>query len=233
MKTRRNILSVVLPLLVSASVASAQTLAQWTFETSPPADLNNSTTILGLAADIGTGTASGFHASAATDYSTPAGNGSDNSLSANTWAVNDYYQFTLSTVGYSGIGVSFDTTGSATGPRDFNLAYSTDGSVFTTFASYAVLLNGAPNLSWSTANGYQSAYTSSFDLSSITGLDNAASVYFRLVNTSTTAINGSPVGTGGSSRVDNFAVYVVPVPEPTSAVVLGLGLLALMVRRRN
>ncbi len=232
MKTCRNLLSVVLPLFISASAASAQTLAQWTFDINTPADLVNSTTIAGLPADVGTGTASGTHASAATDWTTPAGNGSDNSLSANTWAVGDYYQFSLSTAGYSGLGVSFDATGSGTGPRDFSFAYSTDGLVFTDFANYTVLLNGAPNLSWSTANGNQSAYTTTFDLSSITALDNAASVYFRLVNTSTVSINEAVVGTGGTSRVDNFAVYVVP--EPASAALIGLGLLALIsARRRN
>jgi len=176
--------------------------------------------------------ASGAHASAATDWTTPAGNGSDNSLSANTWAIGDYYQFTLSTVGYSGIGVSFDTTGSGTGPRDFSFSYSTDGLSFTDFANYTVLLNGAPNLSWSTSNGYQSAYTTTFDLSSITALNNEATVYFRLVNTSAVAINEGVVGTGGTSRVDNFSVSVVP--EPASATLIGLGLLALIsTRRRN
>lgn len=226
MKTCRNLLSVALPLFISASVASAQTLAQWTFEVNTPADLANSTTILGLAADVGTGTASGVHANSATDWTTPAGNGSTNSLSANTWEVGDYFQFTLSTVGYSGIGVSFDQTGSSTGPRDFNLSYSTDGSSFTAFGTYS-LING----SWSVSTPTLLPTSYSFDLSSITALDNAASVYFRLIDTSTTSISGSTVGTGGTGRIDNFTVYVVP--EPASGALIGLGLLALVSRRRR
>ena len=230
MKTCRNLLAVAVLSAISLSNLEAQ-LAKWTFETSPPADLANSTTIGGILADIGAGTASGLHASSATDWTTPAGNGSDNSLSGNTWAVNDYYQFSLSTIGYSGITVSFDQTGSGTGPKDFSFAYSTDGSVFTSFANYVVLNNGTPNLAWSTANGQQSAYNSTFDLSTVTALDNAATVYFRLVNTSTASIGGATVGAGGTSRVDNFTVSVVP--EPASATLLGLGFAALLIRRRS
>src|SRR6478609_7338936 len=84
--------------LCIGQIASADTLARWTFEVSPPADLNNSTTISGLNADIGLGAASAFHADVATDWTTPAGNGSANSLSANTWATGDYFQFSLSSL---------------------------------------------------------------------------------------------------------------------------------------
>lgn len=79
-------------------------IAKWTFETSPPADLFDSATIGSIAADEGTGTALGSHASAATDWTTPSGNGSANSLSSNTWAVGDYCQFSLETTGYSSQG---------------------------------------------------------------------------------------------------------------------------------
>src|SRR5688500_13417747 len=92
---------------VLIQTASAATLAQWTFELSPPADLANSTSISGIAADVGSGTALGLHASTNTDWSTPSGNGSTNSLSANTWEVGDYFQFTLSTSGYQNIMLSF------------------------------------------------------------------------------------------------------------------------------
>jgi hypothetical protein len=64
-------------------------------------------------------------------------------------------------------------------------------------------------------------------------VDNQASVWFELIDTSTTSANGGTVGTGGTDRVDNFDVYVVP--EPTSLSLLGgFGLLAwTLIRRRK
>jgi hypothetical protein len=168
--------------------ASADVLAQWTFELNPPADATDTAAISGILADIGAGTGSALHASAATDWTTPAGNGSVNSLSANTWAIGDYFQFSLSTVDYTGLGLSFDQVSSGTGPRDFYLAYSTDGSAFTQFGSgYMVLANTAPN-NWSSGTPILTT-TYTFDLSAITALDNAGTVYFRLVNSSTVSAN--------------------------------------------
>jgi hypothetical protein len=225
---RMKTLSRILGLLVLAAVtsASAQTIAQWTFETSVPATAGP------LSPEVGTGSALGFHAGVSV-YSNPAGNGSAESWSSTVWAIGDYYQFSLSTVGYSGIGLSFDQTSSNTGPRDYDLTYSTDGVTFNPIASYVVLANGAaPNASWNNLT-YQSAYTLSYDLSAIPAVNNAASLTFRLVNTSTVSANGGVVATGGTDRVDNFTVAVVP--EPTGLLALGgLMLIAgrkLMVKR--
>lgn len=206
------------------SSASAQTIAQWTFETSPPADLNNSATISGILADVGTGTASGFHADATTDWSTPVGNGSVNSLSANTWGIGDYFEFNLGTVGYSGIGVSWDQTSSSGGPRDFTLQYSTDGINYTDFASYLVRNNASPAWTSSTASAL---YSYAFDLSAVPVLDNAANVSFRLIDVSNVSSSGGTVAASGTDRVDNFTVYAVP--EPSGLATIG-GLMLLVCR---
>jgi hypothetical protein len=224
MKTCKSFTAIAAALLTTTSLLSAQTIAKWTFETSVPATAGPH------AAEVGSGSALGFHAGA-TVYSNPAGNGSAESFSSTLWAIGDYYQFSLSTVGYSGIGVSFDQTSSSTGPRDFDLTYSTDGFSFSALASYDVLLNGAPNLSWSSTTN-QVAYSFSYDLSSVTALDNASTVIFRLVNTSAVAINGGGVATGGTSRVDNFSVSVVPEPTVVS-LIGGLGLALFIGRQRN
>lgn len=213
--------------LAAVLPAHADTLAQWTFETSVP------TTAGPVAPEVGSGSASGFHA-AASAYSNPVGNGSAESYSSTNWQVGDYYQFVFSTLGFSGLAVSFDQTSSGTGPRDFNLTYSTDGSSFTPFQSYIVLANAAPNPTWSSVT-YQPIYTLSFDLSAITALDDQASVYIRMVQTSTVSANGGLVASGGTNRVDNFLAVGSPVPEPGSLALLlaGTAVVGFVARRQR
>jgi len=216
--------------LALALPAQAFTLAQWTFENAIP-DLNNSITSPSVSATSGTGTALGVHASGATDWSTPVGNGSANSFSSNTWAVNDYYEFSFSTVAYKSLMLSFDQTSSGTGPRDFTLAYSTNGASFTNFANYQVLQNSAP--AWTGAT-YAPAYNLTLNLSGVTALDNQTSVFVRLFNASSVSTSGGTVGTGGTNRIDNFTVTVTAVPEPgTYALLLaGLAVIGFVARRR-
>ncbi len=212
--------------------AHSQTIALWTFETltlTPSSPLTNSTSISNVPAEVGVGTASGVHATAAT-FSTPVGNGSTKSLSANGWSVGDYWQFQTSTLGFTGITVSYDQTSSTTGPGIAAFQYSTDGTSFTQVGlTYTVLPNSSPN-AWNSTTA-SSLFHYSYDLSTISALDNTSLVYFRIVDSSTTSANGGTVGTAGSDRVDNFTVAV---PEPTTLSLFGgFGLLYLFLRRRK
>jgi len=214
-------------LTISTAPAFAGAITEWTFETTSAGIAGTSNHIDNIAAEVGTGIASGVHAGAGTVWSSPAGNFSSHSFSSTLWAVGDYYQFQTSTIGFSGIAVVWDQTGSSTGPRDFALSYSLDGNTYTTVSpGYSVLQNGlAPNPSWGAATG-SSAYTLGYDLSAITTLDNASSVFFRLTDTDTTSVSGGTVGTGGTDRIDNFTVQTAPVPEPSAAALGILGGLA-------
>ena len=215
--------------LAVSSAASAAIVAGWTMTTAIPAATTGSNYAYG-AADTGDATAgtslTGFHALAATTWSSPSGNGSQYSLSANNWSVGDYYQVSVSTVGYSDIYLAWDQTRSSTGPSSFRVDMSTDGTNFSTIlASYTVIqagLTGTGTLAWSVANGVQTAFTTT--IASIAGADNQASLTFRFVNLSTVAI-------GGTNRIDNIVVSSGPIPAPGAIALLGLAGLASRRRR--
>ena len=204
-------------------------IAQWTFEVNTPADLTDSSGITGIAADVGNGTASGFHASSATDWTTPAGNGSANSLNANNWAVGDYFQFRVSTLGYQGITVSWDQAGSSTGPRDFVLQYSIDGTSFTQVgSSYQASLSD-----W-VAGTFHAGFTFSPSLTGIeSAIANQPNVYFRLTDNSTTSIGGGTVAGGGTERVDNFTVSGNALPESSPGLLGWICILAMLLCSRR
>lgn len=181
----------------------AATLAEWTFESPLPADAPNvSVYPNNVGPSTGAGNAGGFHASAATDWTTPAGNGSTDSFSSNEWAIGDYYQFQLSTVGFDTIQVSWDQTRSGTGPGTFDLAYSVDGTNFSIFADNYVV----NAVTWSSGTAVTGS-SFAFDLSGIAAINNQSTLLFRLV------ADAAPSAAGGTSRVDNFKIIgSVPVP---------------------
>jgi hypothetical protein len=220
--------------VVSTLSSFGDTLAQWTFESNttgnylPGTGTTTSNYFAEAGLQAGTAAATGLHAGAAT-YSSPTGNGSAKSLSVNTWAVGDYWQIALNTTGYSGLSLSYDQTGSSTGPRDFVLSYSLNGTSFTTIGStYTVALN-----TW-TAGTPLTGFTQTYDLGSITDINDASSVYFRITDVDTTSVGGATVATGGTDRIDNVMVFTTPVPEPSSAVfgILG-GVVGLIWWRRR
>lgn len=215
--------------------AQGAVFLQWTFE-----GISTSTTASSVgpfSADFNPGAisnaAKGFHTAATSVWSAPSGNGSAHSLSANTWSSSpgDYFEFDLDSTGQTGLTLSFDAVGSATGPRDFKVQYSLDpthiDSSFVDLPSGTYSLTSSPSWS-STAASTSAAEHFSFDLSSLSGVTG-----IRLVDTGTTAINGSTVGTGGTSRVDNVTFSNdTPTPEPGTVGVLAAGAAFLLGRRR-
>lgn len=199
---------------LSISAYSQNIIARWNFEVLDFASTAGSTftpTAGTVVADSGaqvTGSAfSALHASAATVWSTPAGNGSANSASSTAWAAGDYWQFQVNTTGYNGIFITFDQQSSNTGPKSFIVQYSTNGTNFTDVPSN--ITNSTfdiANDSWN-ATTYRPVSTRSLDLTSITALNNAPAVYFRIaVASGSLAVNNSAIATGGTSRIDNFIV---------------------------
>jgi len=230
MKLKKFIPCLATVLLAASAAYSQTTIAKWTFETltisagSSYTNWSNGRSITNVLPEIGSGNLSGYHfgfnPTAAGSFATVTGNGSTKALTYSGWTNNpgDYYQFAVSTIGFTNIGFSFDALGSGTGPRDFAVQYSTDGVNFTQFSTYQVL----SALSW-TASTVQPATSYTNDLSSITSLANASTVYIRLVDLDNTSISGGTVGSGGTSRIDNVNVFgTVPgapniITQPLSA----------------
>jgi hypothetical protein len=218
----KSILLTLTAIAATALSAQAQTtIANWTFEPDPlPTNVTNAA-IGPFSPAVGSGSVTGLHASNNTAWSSPAGNGSSNSLSVNSWTSGDYFQFQFSTLTFSNIGMSWAQTRSGTGPTNFSLRYSTDGAEFTTFTNYSVAL-----VTWNSfSNNIASVFTA--DLSGITSIDNQAGVYFRLVSEQTAA-------SGGTGRVDDITITGVPEPSTYAMLALaGAGFAGYVIRRRR
>ena len=210
--------------------ASAALVAGWSMPTAVAAATTGTNYTYG-AADLGEATAgtslSGFHAVAATTWSSPAGNGSTYSLSSNNWSIGDYYQISLSTTGYADpITISFDHTRSSTGPATFSVLMSVDGGTnfSTVLASYTVVqagLAGSGTTTWNSATNQAGFATTFLCPSAAAG---QASLIFRIQSTVTTAA-------AGTNRVDNINVYSGAVPTPGAIALLGVA--GLVGRRRR
>lgn len=205
-------------MMVAGAAVAQDDLARWTFESSVP------TTGGPFAAEAGVYAASsfatGFHADPSVVYSNPVGNGSGESFSSNFWTAGDYYQFTGSTIGYTDITIGFDQTRSGTGPADFSLYYSIDGSNFNLVTSYVV-----DQVTWSFGTHQPGAVFGPFSLPGDAA--NQSELTFRLVSDLT------PGNTGGTNRVDNAFIAGTAIPTPGAVALFGAAGLVAARRRRT
>lgn len=173
-----------------------------------------------------------FHANGTTSYTSPAGNGSLYSFSANFWSSGDFWQAQVPTTGFTGISLSWDQARSATGPATFSLRMSTDGANFSdVIPSFAPLPTSVVGTGTWASGVYTPAYT--FNTGTFTGApaalaaaNNRSMVWFRIVATAT-----SP--TAGTARIDNFQVIGVPEPASIGFAAAGVGIALVVWDRRS
>ena len=195
---------------LSSTTASADIVAQWTFETSLP------TTAGDHAAEGGIFAATSFASTNSGGMiSNPVGNGSAESFSSNGWNAGEYYQFLTSTLGFQDVTISFAQAASNTGPRDFQFQYSTDRTTYVNFGG----VYAGPTADF-IGSVFNPDNVKNFNLSTIAGLNNNANVGFRIAVASDIAENGGAIGSAGTFRVDDFTINAVP--EPSSMALVGL-----------
>lgn len=223
MKNRFVIAALASLSVVGIASARPLDLAVWSFEISLPVAAGPH------AAETGSGSA---FCNTGGAISNPAGNGSAESMSSNGWNVGDNHEFRTSSTGYQSLSITWDQTGSSTGPRDFNLEVSVDGGgSYASIMAYAVLLNGGPpNAAWSTGGGRIAAYTYTASLG--VSADNLADLRVRMTNSSTVAINGGVVAGTGTGRVDNVQISGDLIPTPGTLALVGLAGVVGIRRRR-
>ena len=195
--------------------AGAQTTTNvyWDFSNPSGPDQPTSGTISGLATSFSFGNAASLkyeNASSSSGYITQAGfaaSGDTNAFVAARkgefdLATNTYFSFSLSLdtgaeTAYSITDVSLGSRSTASGPVGLGLYFSTDDANFSAVGS-SLAVN--PDGNWAAAD---------FSGANISLPNDGSTVYFRLY------------GSGGSStsssnwRIDDLAVTISPVPEPS------------------
>jgi len=163
-------------------------------------------------------------------------------------------EFTASTVGFTGIQVSFDVEMTGQAEANLEVLYSTDGITWNNAVISSVATAGATIKNNTTsANTVMGSYISllpsafnnsiTVDLSGISAANNDANFGIQLVNASTGVDDTNAAGTpynnsSGNWRFDNVQISgVAAAPEPSTLALAGLGLTALFgfrgLRNRN
>ena len=179
---------------VQGPLACGLLMAQWTFDQTPaPSNTTPAPSTSNVTASASASGVNGIGFQAAGSHTGNAWSGTGWSQTATP---SSYFEFDVSTVGYTGISMSFWASRSGTGPQDVSAQYSSDGLTFTQVNSYTVNLNTAQQIT--------------IDLSSITSLDNNANFKFRIYG-----VNASG---NGSLRVDDvtFSGCQPATPTPTA-----------------
>lgn len=210
------LLSLLMVLALVPSVASAATpveLANWTIASSATTKTGVFSTSM---SDI-----------TRSDSATMSYSGG-NRYGGSGWAEGDAILFSAPTTGYNTITVQGEVRASKTGPASVQLQAKVSGT-WTSFGSSIVIGNTSATT------------TCSFGPTAITGVDNAATVEFRLVVDTTLGGNGSAIASGGTMYIEDSLIIsgvaaggdsptptipatppetVEPSPEPTLSTIL-------------
>jgi hypothetical protein len=152
-------------------------------------------------------------------------------------------EFDTSTVGYTGLSLSFNWAATTQGIGNLQVQYTTNGTTWTNIGSvFSATVDN--NTTGTSGSGFQ---TNTVNLSGISGVSNDPSFGVRLVAaynptlgneyaSATSVVGGAPVqynNNSGNWRIADVQIDGTPVPLPPSVWMMlsGLGALAIMTRR--
>lgn len=118
------------------------------------------------------------------------------SIKSTGWdEVGSYWQMQFSTSGYQDLELNFKSRSSKTGPKNFEVQYSTDGTNFVSVEGSSYAISEASKLDYfsSVVNLPESA-------------SNTANLYIRVVTTDTTSVKGETILSAGVSNINNISV---------------------------
>ncbi|NQX70332.1 metallophosphoesterase [Paenibacillus alba] len=174
--------------------AAQETIAQWIFNNKGtngvfPATGGVFQTTSSLR-DVGTNT---------NEYAYESGENSVRNQGWNSGVGTKYWQATVSTKGYENILLSSQQTSSSTGPKNFNVQYSTNQQNWIDIPGGALVL---------TQNNFNCSNNSCklTNLPLPSGANNQDVLYIRWVVNSTTSVSGGTVQSTGSSRIKDVLI---------------------------
>ena len=130
----------------------------------------------------------------------------------NPWGTTPYFLVKTSTKGYENLTFSVQLGGSKKGPRDYKLQFSLDGKNFANVLNTSIKLSSNKEL-----------YQHSFTLPDLA--EDQSSIYFRIITTSTTTIEGggfTSVTSSGETAINNLSIkgtlisLATASPNPTT-----------------
>ena len=216
-------------LTVSSEPAMEGVLAQWNFGTPPSSvALAGGVWYSNIAADTGSGTATGWHKRPST-YSGMS-NGTNYALSVTNWNEGDFWQFSTSYKGAKDLSVAWDQLSSGAGPRRFQLKVSSDGINYSTVPQDLYMADNAtdnpcmdmpatdsivvvPINSTRPINSFSYHYV---NLSGQPDVNEETNIWVRLVDVSPAGAGGGRAGPIGLSTIYNFTIYGVVTPPVVS-----------------
>ncbi|WP_455714920.1 CehA/McbA family metallohydrolase, partial [Anaerosporobacter sp.] len=138
---------------------------------------------------------------------------SGNVLKAKGWSVDNYWQMGFNPSGYENLAIGFEAFSSGTGPAEFKLQYSLDGTTF----------QDIENAIYTIAST-KSSDTTKYIMELPSVLSNVSQLYIRWVNIGTLSVNNGIVAATGTSSLGSITLsgtpiagYVPTVVEPVTA----------------